>query len=491
MISKISKVTRKPAASEAPPLKARSSGRARVAFTKALESDKPSMLPVHVEANAEAAVKSVAGFKDKINPASVSSSGPAINLATESMIEPTIGSSSASVSNPVNNPSSDSCVEATHKPPASPRIVLVLQGGGALGAYQAGVYQAMHEHNMTPDWVVGTSIGAINAAIIAGNTREFRLARLKEFWNSVSHDDLVDMSIVPDVTRKFSTWWTTLDTVLRGVPGFFKPRPLNPFAMGLPVEPEQASFYDTAPLGETLSKLIDLDFLNCPDSIRLTVSAMKVTTGELVCFDSEQRKIGVEHVMASGALPPGFAPVRVDGDLYWDGGLYSNTPLEIVLDDQENGPEKPRVDTICLMVDLWSAEGEEPRTLDEVETRQKDVTFASRSQRHIENYLLNHKLRRTARALYEKLPAAERSKAEMKEFAGLADNSTIHLVRLRYSGHDWNMASKDVNFSRGSVEWRWEQGYQDALQAIQRAKIETHGKTDAGLVIHDLIEVPA
>ncbi|KAF3997239.1 patatin-like phospholipase family protein [Glaciimonas immobilis] len=372
-----------------------------------------------------------------------------------------------------------------------PRIVLVLQGGGALGAYQAGVYQAMHEHNMTPDWVVGTSIGAINAAIIAGNSRDLRLSRLKEFWDSVSHNDLVDMAKVPDAVRKSSTWWTTVDTVLRGVPGFFKPRPLNPFALGLPVEPERASFYDTSPLSDTLTRLLDLDFLNCPDSIRLTVSAMKVTSGELVCFDSEQRKIGVEHVMASGALPPGFAPVRVDGDLYWDGGLYSNTPLEIVLDDQDDRPDKPRVDTICVMVDLWSAEGDEPRTLDEVETRQKDVTFASRSQRHIDNYLLNHQLRRTARALYDKLPVEERSKADMKQFAGLADTSTIHLVRLRYSGHDWNMASKDVNFSRGSVTWRWDQGYQDALKAIKNANLELFGQSDAGLVIHDLIEIPA
>ena len=377
------------------------------------------------------------------------------------------------------------------RPDAKPRVVLVLQGGGALGAYQAGVYHAMHEHEMTPDWVVGTSIGAINAAIIAGNSRELRLSRLKEFWESISHKDLVAMDKVPDSVRQTSTWWTSLDTILRGVPGFFKPRQLSPFAMGLPVAPEEASFYDTSPLAETLAKLVDLDFLNCPDSIRLTVNAMKVTTGELTCFDSDKRKIGIEHVMASGALPPGFAPVRVDGDLYWDGGLYSNTPLEVVLDDQDARAEKPRVDTICLMVDLWSAEGEEPRTLDEVQTRQKDVTFASRSQRHIENYLRTHQLRRTARALYDKLPPEERSKSELKEFAGLADDSTIHLIRLRYAGHDWNMASKDVNFSRGSVQWRWEQGYQDAMQAMERANIAMFGKTDAGLVIHDLSEVPA
>ena len=465
-----SKVTSKRASSVASPLKTTTSGAAKVipvkSSTKGMKTvDKSAVAKARIEADTAPGLK--VGSKRSIKEGS--------KIGVKSTTEPGNESGNA----------------PTIKPAASPRIVLVLQGGGALGAYQAGVYQAMHEHNMTPDWVVGTSIGAINAAIIAGNSRDLRLARLKEFWDSVSHKDLVDMAQVPDAARKSSTWWTTLDTVLRGVPGFFKPRPVNPFAMGLPVEPEQASFYDTAPLGETLARLVDLDFLNCPDSIRLTVSAMKVTSGELVCFDSDQRKIGVEHVMASGALPPGFAPVRVDGDLYWDGGLYSNTPLEIVLDDQDDRPDKPRVDTICLMVDLWSAEGEEPRTLDEVETRQKDVTFASRSQRHIDNYLLNHQLRRTARALYEKLPPEERSKADLKQFAGLADTSTIHLVRLRYSGHDWNMASKDVNFSRGSVQWRWEQGYQDALKAIQGAKIEMFGSTNSGLVIHDLIEVPA
>lgn len=450
-----SKVTSKRAATVASPLKVKTPAARKATSAKA--TDKPHVVKARIE--------------DGISP----------NFKAS-----TKRSNKASV-----KPDIEATIPPRAKTSASPRIVLVLQGGGALGAYQAGVYQAMHEHNMTPDWVVGTSIGAINAAIIAGNSRELRLSRLKEFWDSVSHKDLVDMTQVPDAARKSSTWWTTLDTVLRGVPGFFKPRHINPFALGLPVEPEQASFYDTGPLSETLARLVDLDFLNCPDSIRLTVSAMKVTSGELVCFDSDQRKIGIEHVMASGALPPGFAPVRVDGDLYWDGGLYSNTPLEIVLDDQDDRSDKPRVDTICLMVDLWSAEGEEPRTLNEVETRQKDVTFASRSQRHIENYLLNHQLRRTARALYEKLPAEERSKADLKQFAGLADTSTIHLVRLRYSGHDWNMASKDVNFSRGSVQWRWEQGYQDALTAIQSVTADMFGKTDAGLVIHDLIEVPA
>jgi len=239
-----------------------------------------------------------------------------------------------------------------------PRVALVLQGGGALGAYQAGVYQALHEHGMTPDWVVGTSIGAINAAIIAGNPREVRIERLREFWDSVSHADLLDMQQVPDSTRQLATWLTTMDTFARGVPGFFSPRPFNPFAMGLPVPPEEASFYNTEELRTTLNKYVDFDFLNSKAGIRLTVSAVKVTCGTLTKFDTALQPLNADHVMASGALPPGFAPVRVDGDLYWDGGLYSNTPLEAVLNDE------PRQDTLCMMVDLWHADGPEPTTLE-------------------------------------------------------------------------------------------------------------------------------
>ncbi|EJL81064.1 putative esterase of the alpha-beta hydrolase superfamily [Herbaspirillum sp. CF444] len=361
------------------------------------------------------------------------------------------------------------------------RIALVLQGGGALGAYQAGVYQAMHENNLTPDWVVGTSIGAINAAIIAGNEREFRIQRLREFWESVSHADLVNLQQVPDATRQLATWMTTMDTFARGVPGFFTPRSFSPFAIGLPVPPEEASFYNTEELRATLNKYVDFDYLNNKDvGIRLTVSAVKVTCGTLVKFDTNNQPISADHVMASGALPPGFAPVRVDGDLYWDGGLYSNTPLEAVLNDE------PRQDTLCMMVDLWHADGPEPRTYEEVQTRQKDVTFASRSQRHIEAYLKQYQLRKLARELYERLPADLRQPGDRKQLAELGADTTIHIVRLPYAGRDWNMASKDVNFSRGSIEWRWEQGYQDAMRGIEVSHGCPFQVSDTGVVVHEL-----
>ena len=373
----------------------------------------------------------------------------------------------------------------TSTSPTTPsRTALVLQGGGALGAYQAGVYEAMHEHGLMPDWVVGTSIGAINAAIIAGNPCELRIERLRAFWDSVSHDDLISLENVPDPTRQLATWLTTMDTFARGVPGFFSPRPFNAFALGLPVPPEQASFYNTDALRNTLHSHVDFDYLNNNKAMRLTVSAVKVTCGTLVAFDSAYGPLNAEHVMASGALPPGFAPVRIDGDLYWDGGLYSNTPLEAVLNDE------PRRDTVCVMVDLWHADGPEPRTLEEVQTRQKDVTFASRSQRHIDAYLKQHALRKTVRELYERLPPDQRTEADQARLAELGADATIHIVRLPYAGRDWNMASKDVNFSRGSIAWRWEQGYRDALRGIAISKTFQFEGSDTGVVVHELPPLP-
>ncbi len=364
--------------------------------------------------------------------------------------------------------------------PDSMRIVLVLQGGGALGAYQAGVAHALHEHDLVPDWIVGTSIGAINAAILAGNSKENRIARLRQFWQRVSRRDSVDMNRVSDEQRRSNIWLATIDTLFRGVPGFFKPRLFSLFPAGIAVKPEEASYYDTDELAATLDELVDFDYLNAPGGMRLTVNALKVKCGTLSRFDSTERAIRADHIRASGALPPGFPPVRIDGDLYWDGGLYSNTPLQTVLDDL------PHVDTLVFMVDLWSAEGPEPTTLDEVQTRQKDVTFASRSKRHIEDYVTTHRMQHKLRELYAALPEREKSKAEEEELAALGCDSTMHIVRLPYAGRDWHMAAKDINFSQGSIEWRWEQGYQDGLRAIKAAGWLGFFSEDTALVVHEL-----
>lgn len=364
-----------------------------------------------------------------------------------------------------------------------PRVVLVLQGGGALGAYQAGVYQALHEHGLTPDWVVGTSIGAINAAIIAGNERAQCVERLRTFWDEVAHRDLVDMRKVPDEARRLNTMLTTIDSVTRGVPGFYSLRWFNPFFAGWPVPAESASFYDTSELENTLTRLVDLQTLNSHGGIRLTVSAIKVTCGRLENFDTAHHPVSIKHVMASGALPPGFPPVRVNGELYWDGGLYSNTPLEVVLADE------PHVDTVCFMVDLWSSEGPEPNTLEQVHTRQKDVLYASRSQRHIDAYLRGHRLRRLIRMLREKVPDHMLSADEIEQVEKVGRDTTMHIIRLAYAGRDWQMASKDINFSKGSIEWRWNLGYQDALRAIERAAWRSDVPEGAGVLVHEFGEV--
>jgi NTE family protein len=364
--------------------------------------------------------------------------------------------------------------------PSGLRVVLVLQGGGALGAYQAGVYQALHEHGLAPDWIVGTSIGAINAAILAGNSEQTRLDKLRQFWDRISHTDSIDMRALSDLQRRGNIQMQTWDTLLRGVPGFFTPRMFSPFAAGIAVAPEQASFYDTTPLRDTLKELVDFDYLNAPGGTRLTVNALKVACGTLRRFDNRELEICADHIRASGALPPGFPPVRIDGELYWDGGLYSNTPLETVLDDPE------RVDTLCFMVDLWSADGEEPTTLDEVQTRQKDVTFASRSERHIQDYVADHQMRQKLRALYQALPEDAKTADSARELAALGSDSTLHIVRLPYAGRDWNMASKDINFSRGSTQWRWEQGYNDGLRAVKAAGWLSFVSEDTPLVVHEL-----
>ena len=361
------------------------------------------------------------------------------------------------------------------------RIALVLQGGGALGAYQAGVFQALHENNLSPDWVVGTSIGAINAAIIAGNLPANRVPRLKEFWQRVAPRDSIDMHRVADSARQFNSWLSTLGAMTQGVKGFFAPRLFSPFAAGLPVAPEEASFYDTSQLADTLKDLIDFDYLNAPDGMRLTVNAVKVTCGELASFDNTKLVIGTQHIMASGALPPGFPPVRVDGELYWDGGLYSNTPLETVLDDM------PPENTLCFMVDLWSASGHEPTTLEEVQTRQKDVMFASRSRRHIDAYVRTHQLQRTLRSLYDQLPPDLKNETDEHVLSSLGCDTTMHIVHLPYGGQDWHMSAKDINFSSGSIQWRWEQGYNDALRSIAQAGWLAAVTAPSSIVLHALV----
>ncbi|WP_241517418.1 patatin-like phospholipase family protein [Herbaspirillum aquaticum] len=360
------------------------------------------------------------------------------------------------------------------------RIALVLQGGGALGAYQAGVYQALDEHGLCPDWVVGTSIGAINGALIAGNAPSQRLERLKQFWLHVSQAEGVNMQSMSDAARQLHVRMSTIGVIAQGVPGFFSPRLLSLFGAGMPVVPEQASLYETSALAATLKRLVDFNHLNRTDAMRLTVNALRITNGELASFDNTSQTLTADHILASGALPPAFPPVRIDGQLYWDGGLYSNTPLETILNDQ------PPVDTLCFMVDLWRAQGPEPSTLDEVYTRQKDIMFSSRSTRHIAEYRRAHDLQCMLQRVYEMLPQSSQRDLSSAVLPLLVPETTMHIVRLIYPGNDWQMAAKDINFSRGSIDWRWSQGYSDATQAVQQAKWMAEVKGHQSVIVHEL-----
>lgn len=358
------------------------------------------------------------------------------------------------------------------------RIALVLQGGGALGAYQAGVYQALHENGFAPDWVAGTSIGAINAAIIAGNIYENRIPRLREFWQTVAHADPVDVAALPQQWRRAYDDAGVTSTMLWGQPGMFAPRIPNPALLFAGAAPDRASYYDTSPLRETLLRLVDFECVN-QHYIRLSLGAVHVRTGRSRYFDSLFQHIGPEHVMASGALPPGFPAVQVEGELYWDGGIVSNTPLEVVFDDV------PRVNTLCFMVDLFNPDGPEPASLPDVYARHKDIAYANRSERGIRDYQEKHNLRRAVRALYKALPADKRDDPKLKALAALGCRTTMEIVHLSYAGKPWESATRDANFSAAAVRERWDQGYRDAAQVIEQAAWLEPVPPDAGLVVYE------
>jgi NTE family protein len=360
-------------------------------------------------------------------------------------------------------------------------ISLLLQGGGALGAYQAGVYQAMHEADLIPHWIVGTSIGAINAALIAGNPPEVRIERLRQFWDRISHVSWPIMGQSMDWLNRFNAWSAAASAMLYGVPGFFRSQASNLFFTGAVVEPDMAGFYDTQPLVKTLNELIDFDYLNAPGGTRLTVNAMGVRSGEMVSFDNSKETITADHIRASGALPPGFPPVRIDGELYWDGGLYSNTPLETIFGDV------PQQDALCFMVDLWRAHGDEPVTLAEVNTRQKDVAFASRSKRHIQTYLNIHDLQCRIDKLNSLLSEQTKKELQLSEMNDKGCNNLIHIVHLSYTASDWHMPAKDINFSRDSLRWRWTQGYEAAKRAIEKSAWLERVEGNVGLIVHEMV----
>ena len=339
------------------------------------------------------------------------------------------------------------------------QVVLVLQGGGALGAYQVGVYEALHAAGIEPEWVIGTSIGAINGALIAGNPPEHRLARLHAFWEHVEQQ--VDIGGPLDWLG-MGNWVANLTTVLRGIPAFFEPNAAALRGAQAPVGVEHAAYYSTEPLRRTLGELIDLDYL-CDCRTRLTVGAVNAGSGTMRYFDTRKEPFGVDHIMASGALPPAFPAVRIDGDAYWDGGIYSNTPIEAVLDDN------PRRDSLIFAVNVWHQAGPEPESIWQVMGRQKDIQYASRADSHIARQKQIHRLRHIIRELSRQLPAGRQSEAKIKELSAWGCGTTMHIAHLVAPRVDGEDHTKDIDFTAAGVCARREAGVADARRMVERA----------------------
>lgn len=356
---------------------------------------------------------------------------------------------------------------------------LVLQGGGALGAYQAGVYAGVFERYRALDWVAGVSIGAVNAALIAGNAPEQRVVRLREFWDLVSSGPA--QRLLPGWTDRalFNQWSAGLSAMF-GVPGFFSPRREPALLLGgaAPV----LSFYDTAPLRSTLERLVDFDRINHCD-IRFSVGAVNVRTGNSIYFDNTSTRIGPEHIMASGALPPGFAPVHIDGDDYWDGGIVSNTPLQYVLDTH------PRSEPLMvLQVDLFSARGAMPGTLAEAIERQKDITYSSRTRMNTDAMASNMNLQQAVAGLIAKLPAALRNDPSVEAVRAQLVHEPIEIVHLIYRNKPYELESKDYEFSRASVDEHWEAGLRDIRHTLENPALLRSAAAAGGVTTFDLTE---
>ena len=362
------------------------------------------------------------------------------------------------------------------------QTVLVLQGGGALGAYQAGAYEILHREGVEPDWVAGISIGAINAAIIAGNAAEDRIPHLRAFWNEIStsvpgqamarQHDIAEFNF-----RQFSGLWS----LVAGVKGFFRPWFMPPW-FNRPGTPEATSFYDTAPLRETLLRHVDFDRIN-KGRMRLSLGAVHVRSGNFVYFDSHDshRVIGPEHVMASAALPPGFPPVTIDGETYWDGGLVSNTPLSYVLDA---GVAK---DTLVFQIDLFSAVGPEPATMDEVLERMKDITYSSRTRLNTDAFLEKYRLRHAIRALADHVPPEIRQQLCGDSLPADIYDGRVSLVHIINRANRSEIQSKDFEFWRVSIERHWHDGMKDAQVAFAADTWRSFSDPGTGLAVYDYI----
>ena len=356
--------------------------------------------------------------------------------------------------------------------------ILVLQGGGALGAYQAGVFEALSKVYREPSWLAGISIGAINAALIAGNPPEERVERLREFWTLVS-SSLAAPVLAPDsVGRDFLNESSATHAMLFGVPGFFKPRvPPAPFQLAGTLG--AISYYDTAPLRQTLERLVDFELLNS-GATRLSVGAVNVRTGNFEYFDTAKQTIDVRHIMASGALPPGLPPVEIDGEQFWDGGLVSNSPLQYVLDQPGGGRRA------VFQVDLFPARGPLPVDLAQVSEREKDIRFSSRTRMNTTVELQMHAIAQAARRLVAKLPPKLRDDPDAKALAELRCEAEVAVVHLIYRSKQYETQSKDYEFSRISMREHWDAGRADTEQTLSDPRWVHRRHNATGVHVYDL-----
>ena len=356
----------------------------------------------------------------------------------------------------------------------------MLQGGGALGAYQAGVYEMLAHEGHTLDWVAGISIGAINAALIVGNPPDRRVARLREFWNLVSSNLLAKPVMPGEQARTLFNEASAGYATVFGLPGFFAPR-VPPAAVYPPGAPQALSIYETNPLRRTLEKLVDFDRINS-GTTRLSVGSVNLRTGNFAYFDSRRQRIGPEHIMASGALPPGFPPVEIDGEYYWDGGLVSNTPLQYVLD------EVPRPDMLIFQVDLFSARGPMPRTLPDVSEREKDIRYSSRTRLNTDVFRRQQSFRRAAHRLLAKLPDDLKSDRDAQLLQDLSCDAAVTIVHLIHRRKNYDTQSKDFEFSRHSIEEHWNSGIKDVRRTLMHDAWRARERPAEGVTVLDLTE---
>jgi NTE family protein len=364
------------------------------------------------------------------------------------------------------------------------QTVLVLQGGGALGAYQVGVYEALHEAGIAPQWVIGTSIGAINAALIAGSKPDERVAKLCDFWSRVQNDHFVPGGL----PAWAATATRNMIAITGGVPAFFTPNPMAFMGPHNQLGAEAAGYYSVEPLRRTLEELVDLDQLNSGET-RITVGASCVRTAEMRYFDSRDMPLRLDHILASGALPPGFPPVRIDGELYWDGGILSNTPVEVVFDDN------PRRNSLVFAVHIWNPHGPEPETIWEVMNRQKDVQYSSRAVSHIQRQRQLHRMRHIIAELSKLIPEEKRRDNKVGDLSSYGCLTRMHVVRLLAPALDYEDHSKDIDFSAHGIRRRREAGYKDTMETLEKAPWRNPVDDIEGFVLHEasggrMVETP-